>query len=98
MDSTAGVEPFLPQKTDRTGGLAMRLRPYLDATGMTPTDFAVWLRVKPTRVWSWLRGGRPSPGMIEEIYRLTRGEIGPQDWFPICNGEHEHPQQRGGAR
>jgi hypothetical protein len=59
----------------------MRLRPYLDATGMTPTDFAVWLRVKPTRVWSWLRGGRPSPGMIEEITRLTRGEIGPQDWF-----------------
>jgi hypothetical protein len=94
MDSAVGAEPFLPQEPVEQEVLTMRLRAYLDTRGMKPTHFAVWLRVKPTRVWSWLRGTTPNKEMIEEIYRLTQGEIGPEDWFPICNGKLKRP---GGA-
>lgn len=65
----------------------MRLRAYLDAHHMQPTDFAIWIKVKPSRVWSWLRGVTPRPDMIAEISRMTQGEISPQDWFPPCMGK-----------
>jgi hypothetical protein len=65
----------------------MRLAEYLRIHHMTAKQFAVWLtsvhglKVGLSRVYTWLNGTVPRPAMIQRIFEITDGEIGPEDWF-----------------
>lgn len=61
------------------------LRQYLEAHGMSGADFAEWIGVSRQTVAAWLRGAKvPSPKHITLVAQKTRGEVGPETWFPAA--------------
>jgi predicted transcriptional regulator len=65
----------------------MCLERYLQLHHMTPKQFAVWVNVGLSRVYSWLHGTVPRPAMVQKIFELTNGEIDGADWFRCGGGK-----------
>lgn len=62
------------------------LRRYLNRTGMSAFAFAQWMRpaVSGRTVQRWLSGEqKPKGEQIVEIYRLTKGDVRFEHWYPL---------------
>lgn len=58
----------------------MKIKEYLENTGISATAFARMLEIPKQTVYSWVRGVRPHTLMLKKIQRMTNGAITPADY------------------
>ena len=59
----------------------MRLRPWCRERDLTLSDFARLIRCRPQVVHKWIEGSIPDPKYMRQIYRVTQGQVCPNDLF-----------------
>lgn len=62
----------------------MRLKEYLDQTGVTRAEFARRIGVQHITVTRYLNGRVPEPSVMEKIIETTDGEVTANDFFGIA--------------
>lgn len=63
----------------------MRLLTYLRSTDTTRAAFARAVGVSPATVTRWCDGSRrPDPRQLRAIMRVTRGRVGPDDFYDLA--------------
>lgn len=71
------------------------LRQYLDDKGISAGVFADWIGVSRQTVSAWTTGRKlPSPKHITLIAHRTRGEVGPEAWFPNVPSNGKSPRRK----
>lgn len=61
----------------------MTLQEYLEAEGVTVTEFAATLGISRGTVHNWMSGlSNPTHAKIVKIREVTGGNVQPVDWFP----------------
>jgi transcriptional regulator with XRE-family HTH domain len=62
----------------------MDLKAYLDARGLSDTQFAVEIGVSLEAVRRYRQGARfPKPSVMRRIMEVTKGAVTPNDFLPI---------------
>ena len=67
----------------------MTLAEYLRANRQRRADFAAAIGMSMGGLAKWLNGQRmPSARQMRAIFKVTHGEVTPNDFFPECVGPH----------
>jgi DNA-binding transcriptional regulator YdaS (Cro superfamily) len=73
-----------------TDGEIMKLEPWLRMTHLNNSEFARLVQVKPDAVRKWLTSEKvPSPKNVLAIFRVTKGQVRPDDLYNLPKIRHE---------
>lgn len=61
----------------------MQLKKYLESREISPREFADKVGVTKQAISRYLRGRVPRQDVVMKINKITRGEVGPNDFYGV---------------